>query len=38
MKRRPMSSRKSKKVFTAGAMRSHPINTAPAPQRGGLRL
>ncbi|UOF78951.1 hypothetical protein [Microviridae sp.] len=38
MKRKPMKPRNSKKVFTAGAMRTHPINSAPVPQRGGLRL
>lgn len=38
MKRRPMSNKQSKKVFTAGALNTHPLNTAPVPQRGGLRL
>lgn len=38
MKRRPMSNKHSKKVFTAGALNTHPMNTAPVPQRGGLRL
>jgi len=38
MKRKPMNSSHSKKVFTAGALRTHPLNTMPVPQRGGLRL
>lgn len=38
MKRKPMSNKQSKKVFTAGALNTHPLNTAPVPQRGGLRL
>ena len=38
MKRKPMKPKQSKRVFTAGAMKVHPINTRPIPQRGGLRL
>lgn len=38
MRRKPMSNSHSRKVFTAGAMNTHPMNTAPVPQRGGLRL
>lgn len=38
MKRKPISMKKSRKLFTAGAMNTHPINLAPIPQRGGLRL
>lgn len=38
MKRRSVPMGKSKRSFTAGAMRTHPINTNPIPQRGGLRL
>lgn len=38
MKRKPMRSNQSRKTFTAGAMNIHPLNTRPAPQRGGLRL
>jgi hypothetical protein len=38
MKRKPMSNKQSQRVFTAGAMKVHPMNTRPAPQRGGLRL
>lgn len=38
MKRRPISSKKSKKSFTKGALNVHPVNTNPIPQRGGLRL
>lgn len=38
MYRKPMNSSHSKKVFTAGAMNTHPLNMAPVPQRGGLRL
>ena len=36
--RKPMSMRKSKRTFTKGAMNTHPLNTNPRPQRGGLRL
>lgn len=38
MRRKPMGNRASKRVFTAGAMNIHPMNTNPTPQRGGLRL
>jgi len=38
MRRQALSSKKSKSTFTAGAMNVKSINTAPAPQRGGLRL
>ena len=38
MKRKPMTNRASKRVFTAGAMNVKSINTRPVPQRGGLRL
>lgn len=38
MRRRPMKPNDSRRTFTAGAMHIHPINLAPVPQRGGLRL
>lgn len=38
MFRKPMSDKHSRKTFTAGALNTHPLNTAPVPQRGGLRL
>lgn len=38
MKRKPISARKSKRLFTKGALNIHPMNTRPVPQRGGLRL
>ncbi len=38
MKRKAVNNRASRKRFTAGAMKTHPINTRPTPQRGGLRL
>lgn len=38
MRRSPMKPKNSKRVFTAGAMNVHSINTRPIPQRGGLRL
>lgn len=38
MKRMAMSKNRSKRTFTAGAMNTHPINTNPTPNRGGLRL
>lgn len=38
MKRKKISKKKSKKMFTKGAMKVHPKNLAPRPQRGGLRL
>lgn len=30
--------KKSKKMFTRGAMNINPMNYKPMPQRGGLRL
>lgn len=39
MKRARMGRRKSKRSFTAGAMRVHPRNLSTArPMRGGIRL
>lgn len=38
MYRKTVSSGKSKKMFTRGAMNIHPVNYRPMPQRGGLRL
>lgn len=38
MKRKALSRGKSQRTFTAGALNTHKINYAPAPQRGGLRL
>ena len=38
MKRRSMSSRGSKKYFTATASKTHFKNVKPRPQRGGIRL
>jgi len=37
MKRKPMSSRKSKKMFSRTAQRVHPKNDY-RPYRGGIRL
>ena len=37
-KRRKMSKRGSKKLFTATASRTPRINVAPRPMRGGTRL
>lgn len=33
-----MSRGQSRRTFTAGAMKTHSMNTRPIPQRGGLRL
>jgi hypothetical protein len=38
MKRKPMKPKQSKKLFTRGALNTHPKNVQPIPQRGGLRL
>nr|QJB21127.1 MAG: hypothetical protein [Microvirus sp.] len=38
MKRKALSMKKSKKLFTAGALNTKAINVAPIPQRAGLRL
>lgn len=38
MKRRKMSNRSSKKLFTRTAKRVHPRNGQGTPQRGGIRL
>lgn len=38
MKRKAMSRNRSKRQFTSGAMNTHPMNTNPIPNRGGLRL
>ena len=37
-RRRKMSKRSSKKLFTKTASRTHVRNTAPAPMRGGYRI
>lgn len=36
--RKSMSPKNSKRIFTKGALNTHPINTNPVPGRGGLRL
>ncbi len=38
MRRRKMSKKKSRKVFTNGAKRINKKNTSPPPMRGGIRL
>jgi hypothetical protein len=38
MKRRKMSSRGSKKYFSATASKTHYKNVKPRPMRGGIRL
>jgi len=40
MKRKPLSMKKSKKMFTrnAGAKAAHPKNMRGNPMRGGIRL
>lgn len=38
MRRRPMSARKSKRVFTKTAQKVHHKNLMGAPMRGGIRL
>lgn len=38
MKRRSMSSRGSKRLFTATASKTHYKNVKPRPMRGGIRL
>lgn len=37
-KRRPMSRRKSKRLFTNTALNVHPKNLKAAPMRGGFRI
>lgn len=36
--RKKLSSKKSRKMFSKGAVRTPSINTAPAPMRGGFRI
>jgi len=38
MKRRKMSQKKSKKLFTRTAMKTKIKNVSPRPMRGGIRL
>lgn len=38
MKRRKMSRKGSKRLFTATAKKTHIKNVAPPPMRGGIRL
>lgn len=38
MRRSKMSRKKSGRVFTSGAVRTHYKNLRPRPQRGGIRL
>ena len=38
MKRRKISNRGSRRLFTATASRTHYKNVKPRPQRGGIRL
>lgn len=38
MRRRKLSNRKSRRMFTKGASRTHRKNTRARPQRGGIRL
>lgn len=37
-KRAKVSRKKSKRIFSNTASRPHPMNTKPAPMRGGIRL
>ena len=38
MRRRKISKRGSRKLFTATAMRTHKVNTKDYPDRGGVRM
>jgi hypothetical protein len=38
LKRRKMTKRGSKRLFTATAARTHWKNVRPRPQRGGIRM
>lgn len=38
MKRIRPNQRKSKRVFTKTAVKTHPKNVAPTPMRGGYRI
>lgn len=38
MKRRKLSRRGSRRLFTATASRTHVKNISPTPMRGGIRL
>ncbi len=38
MRRHKVSRRGSRRLFTATASRTHVVNTAPPPMRGGIRL
>jgi hypothetical protein len=38
MKRQKMNKKKSKKLFSKTADRTHPKNVQPPPMRGGIRL
>lgn len=38
MRRHKLSLGRSRKMFTRHASHSHPLNTAPMPMRGGIRL
>ncbi len=38
MRRQKMSRRKSERLFTSTAARTHYKNVRPRPQRGGIRL
>ena len=37
-KRKPLTPRGSKRLFTATASKTHRLNLKPRPQRGGIRL
>ena len=37
-KRAPVNRNKSRKLFTATAIKTKPINIVPKPMRGGIRL
>lgn len=37
-KRKPMPPKKDKKIFTKTALKVHPKNNTPQPQRGGTRF
>lgn len=38
MRRKALKKKSSQRLFTKGAMNINPLNLAPVPQRGGLRL
>lgn len=37
-KRAKVSKKKSKRIFSNTASKPHPMNTRPAPMRGGIRM